>query len=323
MKTLIIAWAPHSSRSQLLANEFRAGLYLIHYLKFQAPLYAPFKYVPQALKSFSVLLRERPQMILVQNPPIFNALVAFLYGRLSGAQYIIDSHTAAFSPAWRWVLFLHKFLARRAITNIVTDEHWRDLESSWGARSFILENIPTQLPQGEDFPLENDKFSVAVSNTFAPDEPLDLVLEAAAQLPGIHFYITGDKSRKDKAFFANQPDNITFTGFLPEAKYIGLLRAAHAVMALTTRDHTMQQGACEALLLGKPIITSNWGILRRYFSKGTVHVSPTSLDEIRTGILKMQKERGRYEKEVLELREERKREWQGKLRELKRLVNGK
>jgi glycosyltransferase involved in cell wall biosynthesis len=220
-------------------------------------------------------------------------------------------------------LFLHKFLARRALTNIVTDEHWQDLESSWGARSFILENIPTQLPKGENLSLENDKFSVAMSHTFAQDEPLDLVLEAAGQLPEIHFYITGDKSRKNRDCFANQPDNVTFTGFLSEAKYIGLLRAVHAVMALTTRDHTMQLGACEALLLGKPIITSDWKILRRYFCKGTVHVSPTSSDGIRKGILKMQRERERFEREILDLREERKREWQKKISELKGLINEK
>ena len=30
------------------------------------------------------------------------------------------------------------------------------------------------------------------------------------------------------------------------------------ILALTTHDHTMQRGACEAVSLGVPIITSDW-----------------------------------------------------------------
>ena len=68
------------------------------------------------------------------------------------------------------------------------------------------------------------------------------------------------------------PENARFTGWLTEEGYAGLLRACDAVMCLTTHDHTMQRGAYEAMALHKPLITSDWQILRSTFSNGTVHV---------------------------------------------------
>src|SRR5439155_1727924 len=50
------------------------------------------------------------------------------------------------------------------------------------------------------------------------------------------------------------------------------LRAADVVLVLTTHDHTMQRGGYEAMALGKPLVTSDWGILRETFSRGTIHV---------------------------------------------------
>ena len=34
----------------------------------------------------------------------------------------------------------------------------------------------------------------------------------------------------------------------------------------------MQRGGYEAVALGKPLVTSDWGLLRETFSRGTVHV---------------------------------------------------
>ena len=47
-------------------------------------------------------------------------------------------------------------------------------------------------------------------------------------------------------------------------------------MVLTTRDHTMQRGAYEAMALEKPLITSDWPLLRETFNRGTIHVDNTA-----------------------------------------------
>jgi glycosyltransferase involved in cell wall biosynthesis len=190
----------------------------------------------------------------------------------------------------------------------------------WGANAFILADIPTTFPQGESFPVDG-RFSVAVINSFSPDEPMGEVLEAATSLPHVRFYITGDPIRAREEFLQHHPDNVEFTGFLPDETYFGLLRAVQAIVVLTTDNHTMQRGACEAVSLGQPIITSDWPLLKAYFPKGTIHVDNSS-QGIREGILRMQEERENLAREILDLQRERRLEWADKYAALARLIHG-
>jgi glycosyltransferase involved in cell wall biosynthesis len=317
-RMLFVAWIAYSRRSQLITDKFQMKLCFIQSLKRRRSL-APLRYILQAVRTVVALVREKPRLVFVQNPPIFAVMVVYVYVRLWKARYIIDSHTGALlEPCWKWSLPIHAFLSRRAVTTIVTNEHLKDIVDSWGANSFILADIPTVFPQGKSFPL-NGKFNIAVINSFSPDEPLEAVLEAAAVLPEFQFYVTGDLLRAKASALQNKPGNLEFTGFLPDEEYFGLLRAVQAVMVLTTDDHTMQRGACEAVSLGKPIITSNWPILKQYFDKGTIHVD-NSARGIREAVIRMQKERKRLEDEILILQQERWWEWECRYAALMELI---
>jgi glycosyltransferase involved in cell wall biosynthesis len=148
---------------------------------------------------------------------------------------------------------------------------------------------------------------------------LEEILTAAREMPEIDFFITGNKKRARLEVLALASANTHFTDFLPQRSYYGLLGAADAVMCLTTRDNTMQRGACEALSLGKPIITSDTQLLRDYFDRGTVHVS-NRREGIREGILKLKASYVRYQTEIEELRRERRNEWNEKKRILEGMI---
>lgn len=306
-KVIFIAWSAYSRRSQLIADQLGIPLFLIHALKRRYFL-APLRYLLQTVKTLIILIRERPAVTFVQNPPILAALLVYLYARLTGGAYVIDSHSGALlAPWWRWSLPLHAFLSRRARATLVTNDHLAALVRQWGATTYIIPDIPADFPAGNAFPVAG-AFNVAVINTFSPDEPLAELLQAAATLPDVAFYITGDPIRAKASYLSERPPNVHFTGFLPDAAYIGLLRSVQGVVVLTTDNHTMQRGACEALWLGQPMVISDWPILRRYFHKGAVYTDNTS-ESIQEGILRLRIGLPRLKAEIGRLQQERRATW--------------
>lgn len=318
----MISWAPYSRMSQTFASELMGKLYCIHNLRFQKPIIAPIKYILMAIRTIIVLFKENPKGVHVQNPPFFAGLIVHLYCWLSGSNFVLHYHSAAFGKAWDWALPLQKYIARKAVVNIVTNHHWSEIVESWGGRTIIMTDPFLDLPDAKEFPVKKS-FNVAFVSTFAQDEPLDEVLDAAKKLPDVNFYITGNKSRKPNTFFENKPSNVIFTGFLdPNIEYPGLLRAVDAVMVLTTRDHTLQLGGCEAVAVGKPLITSDWPNLKSVFPTGTVHVSNSS-ESIVEGIKKIKSNYARFSEEIERLRYESQKEWSDQLNQLNLMMGFK
>lgn len=322
-QSLFLVWGPpsHGPRSQVFARELGIEeLHFVYSTMKRGLLFAPFKYGYQAVHTLWLLFRKRPRLVFVQSPPSLAVLFVYIYCALTHSRYLIDAHSAAFQLAyWTRPRWLHRLLARRAITTIVTGEHFQHMINGWGASAFILRDIPTAFPAAESYP-PNGKFSVVVVSTFAADEPLHEILEAAAGLEEVQFYVTGKKSNADRQLLAQAAGNVQFTDFLPSASYYALLASSHAIMCLTTRNHTMQRGACEALSLGKPIITSDWPLLRTYFNQGTVHVPNTSAG-IRQGVLKMKEHHCQYQAEIVDLQTAQGREWHEKAELLARLIH--
>ena len=315
---MFVVWAPYSRRSQVFAQELGATLRCIHYLKFQSPLYAAPKYVLQAVKTWQILFLERPELVFVQNPPFVCGWVVSLYCRITGARFAFDHHSDAFSSRWSWGLPLQRRLARRAVINIVTNQHWADIIESWHARALIIGDLFAGLPAGERYPVAPG-FNVAFVQTFAPDEPLEAVLEAVSRLPEVNLYITGDTRRMSRQSLADSPSQVTFTGFLPDSQYVGLLRAVDAVMVLTTRDHTLQLGGCEAVAAGKPLIVSDWPFLRQSFPQGAIYVR-NSPEGICRGIWEMQQRQAELQQAMLVLQQDTRQESQAKLAQLRALL---
>lgn len=322
-QSLFLVWGPpsHGPRSRVFAREL--GIDALHFVfstQRRGLQTAPFKYPYQALSTLLLLFRKRPRIVFVQSPPSFAVLFVYIYCALTNGRYVVDAHSAALrSRYWTRPQWLYRFLARKAVTTIVTNEHFRQLISDWGGHAFVLRDIPTSFPETATYPV-NGQFNVAVVNTFAPDEPIEAVLDAASELTDVHFHITGKKSRAGHRLPHHTPDNVHFTDYLPDEFYYALLDASQAVMCLTTCDHTMQRGACEALSLGKPIITSDWPLLRDYFHKGTVHVDNTSAG-IRQGILRMKCSHQQYQAEIKELQTEQRKEWSVKMTLLADLID--
>ena len=277
------------------------------------------KYPIQSFQSWQILQREKPGVIFVQNPPIFCALVAFLYCWLFKSTYIIDSHTGAFlDPKWRRFLGLHRWLSHRALTTIVHNNSQAEIMKEWKCPYCVIGFTPGSYPEGEPFPFHG-KFNVAVISTFGDDEPLAIIFEAAIHIPDVDFYITGDDRQIAQSLRGNKPENCYLTGYLSYAHYVDLLRCADAVMDLTTRNHTLLMGGFEAVSLVTPFITSDWKILKEYFSLGTVHI-PNTVEGVCEGIYYTKNNHAKLKQEIIQAREMLQAEWEQKFSELQRLI---
>jgi len=312
MKIVFISWAPYCSRSDNIAKKLGGKSYLVYYGIFGSNyLTIFFKYLFQFIKTFRILLRERPDIIFTMSPPIFAALPAYFYTKFNPAGFIIDAHTGAIldKRVIRKALFLHKFLSKHAITTIVTNEYLKSIINSWNCHATVINDVPVEFKEIEPLKLK-EGFNLTLINSFAIDEPIEIFLAAAKRLPEINFYVTGDlnDAKRNKKKIKPTPSNVKFTNFLPDEEYTGLLKASDAIMVLTTEDHTMQRGGYEGVSLQKPLIISNWEILRKTFYKGAVFVDNTE-DGIVKGILYLKNNIEKYKKEVIELKKERAEIW--------------
>jgi glycosyltransferase involved in cell wall biosynthesis len=267
----------------------------------------PLRYLLQALETLQILRRERPKLIIATNPPIVLPLFIYLAARFLRAAFVIDSHTGAFDGKWERYLFLHRFLSRRALATIVTNEALRARVEPWGAKVLILEDrIPDVSPT--EASAANPNFTVGVISSFAPDEPIDEVIAAARLLPEFSFFITGRVPPRLARRLGRPPQNVILTGYLPRSEYVALLHRADALMALVNRDLTLLCGAYEAVAVGKPLITSNWPVLRNYFSSGTLYVDNTP-ESIRDGVQRAAQCNDQLSREMQQLKHSLDRNW--------------
>jgi glycosyltransferase involved in cell wall biosynthesis len=259
-----------------LAKELGGISHLIHYLAFKQPSIAPLKYVLQTIATWRELWRDKAELVLVASPPIFAVLAVWVYCRLSGVHYIVDAHTGVFDDSrWTWLSRLSRFLSRGAAATIVTNSFLKNIVEDWGGLAIVIGDVPVEFPDVTPVDLGPGSH-VAVINTFSQDEPLDEILIAARQLPDIQLHVTGNLRHSRNQWSESSPPNAHFTGWLSEERYAALLCSVDVVMCLTTHDHTMQRGAYEAMALDKPLITSDWNLLRETFHDGTIHVDNTA-----------------------------------------------
>lgn len=332
---LFLVWAPYSPRSENLSNRLNASLYLISY-KFKRKFYSPIKYPLLMLRTIKILLRERPDIVITQTPPIFCPLSVFVYNHLfrhKKVKLIIDAHTQTFNKPWTYFASLTKIIMNYASFVIVANSELQSVvQDRYDLKALVLEDMVPEFNILKNSNTEHDGnycnslkkrkdlFEIAVLSSFAKDEPIENVLESASQFPHISFYITGDISNLPKRFLKG-PANVVFTGFLTYNDYVSLLRQVDAIVVLTNREDTLLAGAYEALGAEKPLISFKSEPLRRYFYKGAVHTSNSSAG-ISEAIVKVQLEKGTLAEDMHQLKIEKIKQWEEKFYSIRTMLLG-
>lgn len=219
------------------------------------------RYIELSKRTWTLLQRERPRILLVQSPSVVLALVTLFWKRWFRYRLVIDAHNEAvepFSNAFIIMRWITNLLLRYADRTIVTNPQLAKIVFKHGGVPLVLPDripiIPEQIPKF----IVSEKFNVAVIATFASDEPIDQIISAANELnSGYHFYVTGSLNKIPENLRNSAPENITFCGFLTEHEYWALLKSCDIVMDLTLKDNCLVCGAYEALAVGTPMILSD------------------------------------------------------------------
>lgn len=320
-KILFLVWDRQSIRANGISKHLGASLHFLTTSRFRHPILF--------IRTLKLLGKERPRIIICQSPPITCAFIAMIYKYLlawrSKPKIVIDAHTGAISRPWS--KNISRIIMKRASVNIViNEEQQNNLIQNYKIAPVIVLEDP--IPDFTDILLSSVKkgqykiepkaiFKVAVISSFAYDEPLEKVFDAAFEMPEVHFYITGDNKKLDKHLI-KKADNVILTGFLDYSTYIDLLQKVNVIMDLTTDSTSMMAGAYEAVSLGQPLVISNWPPLRRYFNKGTVHTDNSS-EGIRKAIMTALTKQEELSREMQELKIERTKEWKEKISKLNHL----
>ncbi len=315
-----VVWGPpaYGSRSRWFADQLGIPVDHVYTTQRRGGWIAPYKYLRQAWSTVLLLRRHRPETIFFQSPPTFGPMIAAVWPAPTVPRIVIDAHSdAMMTPIWNRPAWVYRWLTRRVDATIVTNQAHADIVERRGGVAVVVPGIPAVFDTDDSYPLAADQFHVAVVSTYASDEPYREVIAAAQRVSGVHLHLTG-KPPEDP-LFEQLPPHVHTTGFLPDAAYYGLLERVDAVMCLTTRDDTMQNGAVEAMSIGTPIITSDWPVLRSYFRTGTVHVD-NSVEGIAQGIARMRTDHPRYREEMSALRQHQHEVWERGLAQLRSVL---
>ncbi|MGZ8515797.1 MAG: hypothetical protein ACXWWD_00540 [Chitinophagaceae bacterium] len=279
------------------------------------------KYVTGIIKTLKILLEERPELVICQNPSLILALFLVICKRFINIRLFVDSHNAGIYPKEGKSFLLNRlarFIQRHADLTIVTNHVLKEHVERNGGKSFVFPDKIPDLPQIKVHPLKG-KYNFLFICTFAIDEPYNEVFEAARRVgPEICIYVSGNFKKKGITTW-NLPENLTLLGFIPEEEYIGMIRSVDATIVLSERENCLLCGAYETVASEKPMILSNKEALRNYFDKGAIYSENISEDIAKSMYILLGKMEFLSE-QIKQLKEYRLAEWEIMKNELKDLI---
>jgi hypothetical protein len=275
---------------------------------------AVLRYAVSTVQTAAYLAARRPRAVIATNPPVVPGLVAWLYARLTGGVFVLDSHAGSFGRKGdrmsARLLPVHAWLSRRAELTLVADDSLAALVRTWGGRPLVVHEAPpawSVAPAGEP----DDPLRLLLVTVFADDEPVGAAVEAAKRAR-VELVLTGDPERCPPAVrVAAERAGARFAGYLRGDAYRRAIEAADVVATLTTEPSSVMRAACEAVYAGRPLVVSDWPALRSAFPYA-IHVANDG-SAIAHGIERARSEHARLRQLVGAARDVQVRRWQEQL----------
>lgn len=238
------------------------------------------RYLLLAPRTVLQLAHRRPSVLVVQNPSLVLTALCVAIRPLFRFALVVDAHNEAVQPFVfknAPMLWLSRLCLRRADATIVTNDELATYVARYGGSPLVLPDaLPIPGKTGSATRAASG-FDIVIIATFSPDEPIEEIFAAATKFGGeVRFLVTGDRDRLPRSSFRHVPSNVTFTGFLPETEYWGLLRRCDIVVDLTRMPNCLVCGAYEAVAVMKPMILTESAGARRWFGDAAIYIQNSS-----------------------------------------------
>jgi glycosyltransferase involved in cell wall biosynthesis len=292
---LLIAWAPFSPTLVEVSTLVGGRVVFLNVL-FGKKLAAPLRYAFLAVRTLSILGRERPRVVLAQNPPIFLPVLLVLAKRFYGFKLVIDHHAVWSMKTLRQPLLsqgiaaLERFASGQADANMSPNNNWtRELRARGANDAFTYHDfIPKPTTAKKKYgkwtsdPLPPHRFLVIAGHGGHPQELLEEEVAAVRGFQDYLLVITG-KREKIGARIArlNPPSNVIYPGYLDDASYEALKRNADLALSLSTELNTVPHAIHEYLAFGTPTIVLKDSLLRSLFDGAIVEIDDANPQTVR------------------------------------------
>ena len=271
MSGLYIVWKSECFRSAQTAYVLN---YSIEYVYPPSSLIwsrnVAFRYLYCSVKTIGLLAFRRPSELSLLNQPFLLAAIAVFYGLVARVPVILDCHSKVYDPEYPALLRrFYRWASRNVVVNINHNVDDSRIVQSYGGESVIISSIPFRLPVSHVTEATSKGYVFCVCS-FAADEPLNVIIDAARGVDAA-FYITGNyRKRADE--LVHVPDNVRLLGFVEATEYYGLMQSAGVVLTLSNRSRIMQMAVEEALVLGVPVVTNFSPVLQSVLPNGGTFV---------------------------------------------------
>jgi len=258
-----IAWAPEGSRAGSISRALGGEWRTFHDPRIHHKALVPLRYLTNAVRTLSYLLRRRPRAVIIQSPPVPAAALVVAWAKIARVPVVVDTHPASFALpgdlAFHSVMRpLLSVLVRRVSACIVTTPELAEYVTRWNGSPVIVHEAPMVWSDTIQPRESSGARRLLFVCTFAPDEPFMEALEAARELPEVTFRITGDLRRRPLEAERAAPPNVEWVGYLGPDEYLSALVDADVVMTLTRRPESVQRSAHEAVDALRPLVLTNW-----------------------------------------------------------------
>jgi glycosyltransferase involved in cell wall biosynthesis len=252
-----------------------------------------FRYLSCSLKTTALVFKERPDILFVQSPSVVLAWLATTLLKPLCGRVIVDAHNCAvdFSETGSPI---PRILGRQALSRadlVLVHNQYILAATPESARAIVVHDPLPNIPKSNHPVIEDSsqkKERIFIISSWAKDEPIETLIEAAKILEGEANFEFSGKIRSERLKGVRLPQNIDFLGFIPKDEFFARLGSATASIVLTTRSNCANCGAYESAALQVPMILADTPVLRHTFPRGALFThlnAPDIAQAVRTAVM--------------------------------------